>query len=263
MKKLTLVLLAVSSFFSAFAQPQTILVYGNFSVSTDNQQYSGSTINSSQWFINPGVGYQLDKRWTVGIQGTYGQSMGPNYAFSTDQTLTTTDWTAGVFVRYTRYFGNIFSVYGQVDLGNAQGTVHMEDNGSGATLADASYVGFRGNLFPALGLTVCKGLALNFNVGGISYASYSWTDHPSGLQTENKLNIDFGHTLTIGVSKNFATQKTVHGHHEPGEDTRHMNTKDDDDEPKAHKEGKKHHHGKGKKNDKTPKSKKTSDDDDE
>ena len=77
MNKLVLILLAMCSMFTAYAQPNTVLAYGNFSMNTDNQSYDGYNIQNSQWFINPGVGYQIDKRWTVGIQGTYGQSTMP------------------------------------------------------------------------------------------------------------------------------------------------------------------------------------------
>lgn len=264
MKKLVLILSVLCSITTVYAQPKTILVYGNFSVNTDHQDYNGFSVESSQWFVNPGVGYQLDKHWTLGIQGSYGENVEPNNT-SIEQSVNTTGWTVGVFARYTRNFGNIFSIYGQVDLSNAQGTLDIKE-GSTALTPQASYVGFRGSLYPALSANIYKGLALNFSFGGISYSSNSWTNHPSTLTTENKLHIDFGQSLTIGISKNFATGKKMHGHHEPGDETRHMNVKEDEDDdtpaPKAHKESKKHHDKKGKKaGGKAPK--KTSDDDDE
>jgi hypothetical protein len=262
MKKLFLILLSVSSVVCAHAQSKSILVYGNFSVATDKQDYTGYSVQTSQWLINPGVGYQLNNMWTVGVQGSYGQSMMP-YATNIDQTATNTDWTAGIFVRYTKQLGGIFSLYGQLDLSNAQGSYEISENGTNTSLIKASYVGFVGNLYPAISINIHKNFALNFNVGGISYSSFSWTNHPSTLTTENKLNIDFGHSLTIGISKNFACGKKMHGHHEPGEETRRMNTSDDDDDnaPKATKE--KHHHKHHGKKDKKKEKKKSSDDDDE
>ncbi|MBA3827829.1 MAG: hypothetical protein H0X33_02735 [Taibaiella sp.] len=231
MKKLLITLLASVSLLGATAQPNTVLVYGNVSVSNDNQEYgNGVTTQNLEWSINPGLGYQFSRHWTVGVQGGYGYNSMPNTAFSINQTVIKTDWTAGVFLRYTKYLGPVFFMYAQLDGSNAEGSTEVEDiNGTKAT-----YMGFQGSLYPAIGAFVCRGLAVNMNFGGIGYRNINWTG--SAINSEDKFTFNFGRVLNIGISKNFGCgHRRMHGHAEPGADTRHIDTSDDDedDAPKA------------------------------
>lgn len=252
MKKLFFTMLTFASVIVAGAQPRSILLYGNVSVSSDNQDYGYQTVQNNQWGINPGIGYQLDNHWTIGVQGGFGQGNMPNTAVNINQTVKTNDWAAGVFVRYGYDLGHVFYMYSQLDLNSIGGTWEVEN-----VTSQANYIGFRGSYYPAIGARIAKGWAVNLNIGGISYRAASWTDNPTGLKNDNKFNLDFGQVLSIGISKNFACHCHMHGHHEPGEEMRHIDTSDDDDAPKA---APAHKHRKDKKD---KKEKKHQDDDDD
>jgi len=242
MKKLMLTLLAAGSMAAANAQSHTILLYGNATVNTDQQEYVGDIkTNSVQWGINPGIGYQFSPHWTIGVEGGFRMGRNPQLVNGSTQTTVTNDWNAGVFARYTKYFGPIFFIYGQLEGSYVGGNTQVED-----ITDQSSYNGFNVNLFPGIGAFVAKGLALNFSVGGIGYTGVNWSDN-SLLKSENKFNFTFGQQFNFGISKNFGCRgghHHMHGHHEPGDEMRHMDTSDDDDEdappPPHHMKEKKH-----------------------
>jgi len=229
MKKLMLTLLAAGSIAAANAQSHTILLYGNATVTTDQQNYAGNiTTNNIHWGINPGIGYQFSPHWTIGVQGGFDMGRNPSLVNGGTQTTVTNNWQAGLFGRYTKYFGSVFFIYGQLEGSYVGGTSEVED-----ITPQANYDGFNVNLFPGVGAFVARGLALNFSIGGIGYTGMNWTGNLNGLNSENKFNFTFGHQANFGISKNFGCHPAhhhMHGHHEPGDDMRHIDTSDDDDD---------------------------------
>jgi hypothetical protein len=220
MKKLFLVLLAAATVGSASAQPNSWLLYGNVNFSSETDPAKTVT---NQWNITPGIGYQFNTNWTAGLNLSYGQvKVTPDGApASTDMNA----YALGVFGRYTHTMGSTFYCFGQMDISY----VNIKDNITTFTNSGPVI-----NLWPALGINVGKGYALNFSLGGIGYSSMKWSY--AGANADNKFVLNFGQTLMVGLSKNFACK--MHGHHKMGDDMHEMKG-DDDDAPKKHKKAKK------------------------
>lgn len=66
------------------------------------------------------------------------------------------------------------------------------------------YTGFGGTLFPAIGVNLKKGFALNFTFGGLSFVS-SKTKGESGRATD--FTLGFGSGAGLGISKNFGLKR--------------------------------------------------------
>jgi len=227
MKKLFLTLLAAGSMAAVNAQSGSILVYGNLGF---NSGQDASKTKTSGFNINPGVGYQLDKMWTVGLAGGYTSNTTTPNGGSKD---VTSSMQIGAFLRHTHHISDIFSVYAQLDLAYMSGN---EKVGS-TDVPGAKWTGFGAMITPAVSVNVGKCWALNFSFGGLGYMSQNYSGTPSS--TTSSFSFTFGQTANIGISKNFSCggHKMHHAHQEPGADTRKMNTKDDDDDdaPKSKK----------------------------
>ncbi|HXS37384.1 MAG TPA: outer membrane beta-barrel protein [Flavipsychrobacter sp.] len=243
MKKMLLSLIAIGTIATAQAQRGSILLYGEGYYTSDNQD-NGSAKTTS-WGVSPGIGYQFNEHMTVGVQGSFAQSKYPYpnvfvlanaLAFNLSN-YTTNDWTAGAFYRYTKYIGNVFFIYGQLDAAYASGNTQSDVFGSG------TYTGFQGDIYPGVGAFICKGFALNFSIGGIGYRTINWGNSETvalplnnmagtsfGAENENTFKVTLGHQINIGISKNFNCHHAHHGHHEPGEDLRKIDASDKDDE---------------------------------
>jgi len=229
-KKSFLTVLAACSLLAANAQEKSILLYGNATYSGDNIDYGSYKTTETHWGAMPGIGYQYDKNWTIGLQGSYMQGRTPNYTGfgGTVQTYISNDWSVGPFLRYAYALSNIFTVYGQFNIGYAGGNYQMKDVPPLAT-----YSGFSASVAPYLGINVYKTLCLNFSVGGLGYMTQSWTHGESYGRggNPNMFSLTFGQQFSVGISKNFMTgQHKMKGHAQPGDDTRKMDTKDDDDD---------------------------------
>jgi len=227
-----LALLAVGTIASANAQEGSILLYGNAGIQSITDASKNNTFN---WNVTPGIGYQLNQNWTVGLNLGYGQNTQKLNDSSNRNSVNS--YKVGVFGRYAHAIGDskIFTWYGQLDLGYAG---QYTTDGSAAATDKAS--GIAADLFPALGVNVGCNWALNFSVGGISYNTLKANDAPAGIpnNTQSTFNFTLGQQVNIGLSKNFGGHK-MHGHHEPGDEMRHMDTSDDSDSGDT---GKKHHH---------------------
>ncbi|MBS1689263.1 MAG: porin family protein [Bacteroidetes bacterium] len=245
MRKFLLTILAAGSLAAANAQSAgSILVYGNVGFNTGKD--SAKTTNTN-FNINPGVGYSLNNNWVIGLQGGFGMSTMKEDAGGK---MTDNSFSIGAFGRYTKHLGNIFSVYAQLNAGYMGS--HSKTEYSGVTIDDVKYSGFGANLFPAVQVAVGNWFNMDFSFGGLGYSTMK--ANTSGANASSSFAFTFGQTANIGISKYFGCGHHMHGHHEPGEDTRHMDTSDDDDDaPKAH-----NHHDK-----KAKKSKKDKDSDDE
>jgi len=216
MKKFILGLIASASIMTANAQAGSWLLYGNVSVKADS-------LASTIWSFSPGLGYQFNDNWTVGINVSWSQgTLGLTSAGNPD--VLNTYW-GGPFVRYTHSISNIFYCYTQLDLSYMG---QYETPGSSPSINKGT--GFGANITPALGVNVGKGCALNFSIGSLGYSTMSITP-ADGVPsvTSSMFGLSFGKVMTIGFSKNFGGHMHS-GSMEPGSDLRGMkNTKDDDD----------------------------------
>jgi hypothetical protein len=188
MKKVFLAILVLSSLAKTTnAQKGSILLYGNLGITSTKDEAGDKTSNFA---IMPGVGYQFNDKWTAGLNiGVGSTSTTPNGGSST----TTTSFNVGPFLRYTKPLSNIFSVYGQLDLGFTSTSFPSPE---------PSASGFAASVWPAISINVNNGLALNFAFGAISYSSTSTTVSGTSFSS-NSFGISFGSGASFGVSKNF------------------------------------------------------------
>jgi hypothetical protein len=225
MKKLILALLAVGSLATANAQePRSILLYGDVSL---HQVRHSSLEKNTVWSATPGVGYQFNHNWTVGVNIAWGQDATKD---ANGSKMTDNMYRAGGFARYSQYIrrSEIFFWFAQYEFAYAGG--YTTNDGNPAT---NKHNGIYTNLFPALGINVGRGIALNFAVGGLNYA----TDKVDGATySTNSLNLTFGQMMNFGISKNFNCAHKMHAHHEPGDEVHHRTIDkmedEDDDAPK-------------------------------
>ena len=180
MKNVTLLLVAsamsvIAS--GAWAQSNTLLVYGN--VSYDSQKVSNA--NTSAYTFSPAVGYQWDDTWTGGINlGLAG----------TEETFKSSSISVGPFIRYTLPLTNVVALYGQFNANYLSGNA-----------GSLTYTGFQGTLFPAIGIHLKNGFALNFTVGSLSFT----TQKTEGLShSQSNFHLGFGNGAGFGISKNFS-----------------------------------------------------------
>ena len=236
MRKLILALLAMGTIATANAQePKSILLYGDASVKTvRNNDLSKST----DWDVNAGVGYQFNHNWTVGLQIMWGQNatkegLNPQLnpvtgaAQSQGERNTFNNYSVGPFARYSHYIrkSEIFFYYSQLDF-DYTGGYHTNEGNS----ANAKHTGIYAGLYPALGINVGRGLALNFSIGGINYSTDKYTD---GTYSTNTFNFTFGHQMNVGLSKNFNCGHKMHSHHEPGDEVHRRKADKMEDEDDA------------------------------
>jgi len=227
MKKLILALLAVGTIATSNAQSGSILLYGNVGINTVKDS---SNFHRTTWNASPGVGYQFNDFWTVGLNLNWAQYATKD---ASGDKNTTNNYYVGPFIRYAHAIGksNIFSWYTQADVQYQGG--YSTHEGDPAT---AKHTGFYADIFPAIGVAIGHGMALNFSVGGLDYSSdkYDGVANPT-----HSFGFTFGHEVNIGISKNFNCHHS-HTHHEPGEEMhrRHMKDEDEDDAPKSKKKSK-------------------------
>jgi len=228
-KTLSKALLACAMIYApmtAKAQVNTLFVYG--SAGYEQQKYSDniSTTTSNTWSVVPMVGYQVSDAVTVGIEGGYSKLVDkfPNYYYQITTMYapypviagytqhTEIKWGIGAFARYTKWFGKRFFVYGQLDashvsanskytLDEKPGGIYSVPNGLPSQVDDG--YGYIANLVPAIGVIICKGFALNFNMGGINYTYLqSFSDAHSC-----DIKVTLGQEFVLGISKNFSFHK--------------------------------------------------------
>ena len=228
MKKLILALLAVGTITAANAQePHSILLYGDASFNTTRNADLSKT---TSWHATPTVGYQFNHNWTVGLDITWGQD-----ATKTPAGIKTTNnhYAIGPFARYSHYIGKseTFFWFAQSDFNYAGGYTTSEGNA-----AVNKHTGVLIDLWPSLGVNVGRGVCLNFQVGGISYATdkYSNNTNPTlNVNAKNTFSFDFGEQISFGISKNFNCGHKMHSHHEPGDEVHRRKADKMEDEDDA------------------------------
>lgn len=263
MKKIALLALAFAGMAHAYAQPHTWLVYGSAGISqnTNNSSYAYPQGTTTNWSVTPGIGYQFNKHLTVGVQGSYSHAENPypapvftspysNNSFFNGYGGTTINWSAGAFFRYTQNLGKIFYIYGQANMAYLSSELHNAPyyyyNSNTVIYSESTPTanGFEGQLFPAIGAKIYKGLALNFSLGGLDYNTISQNLEGGGNGKVSNVQLTFGQQVNIGVSDNFSFRKHHKHHHhiEAGSEYRHTEVTgaDDDDDAPAPETQKKH-----------------------
>ncbi|RYD56885.1 MAG: hypothetical protein EOP56_10870 [Sphingobacteriales bacterium] len=279
MKKLILALLAVTSITAADAQKNSILVYGSAGLNFDNNNSTKSNapsitkpwtdvdVNTINYHIAPGIGYQFNRNMTVGLQGGYASVKTEWLENRTHMNMPlgktsyeNDEWNLGAFFRYTKYLSTLFSVYGQVNAGYVAGDIEMIEPGFDPVTGNArdimtngDYEGLQAEIFPAFAINVHKGWALNFGFGGIKYRNLSYEAGNMGINntTTNQLNpfmdlrpdhsnsfaFTFGQQFNLTITKNIGCGKFSRRHRSGGgnmdaSDDARRNSKDskDDDE---------------------------------
>lgn len=240
MKKLFLALLAVASITAANAQKGSILVFGSAGASKDNAEVAPNVETETRsWHIQPGVGYQFHDNMTAGLEGGYRYDA-IEHEFNILNTRFTqlddaSEWNLGAFYRYTHYFNQTFSVWGQAGVGYLNGDIATDALDTiGGELTNTTFVrdysGFRAYIMPSFAINVHNGWALNFGFGGIEYRNTSFDEVAGFEQSGSSLNFTFGQQLNVGISKNIGCFTKKKAPKEPGMDTRAMKPETEDDE---------------------------------
>ncbi len=254
MKKFLLLALGITAATTTFAQPGTWLVYGNGSFSQNNNSNNNISAqgNNTNWSVAPGIGYQFNKHLTAGIQGSYthtenGQyllydpiSSSMPYYYSGGISI---DWSAGAFFRYTQKVGKVFFLYGQANMSYISSELYNAPyyyflpNGTTVSESRPKATGFQAQLFPAVGARVYKGLALNFSIGGINYATQSQNVDAVGTNRSSNIAVTFGQQVNFGISDNFNCHmmhhRKHHHHAEAGAEMRRTDMPVEDDDAPA------------------------------
>ncbi len=207
MRKLILALLAMGTIATANAQePKSILLYGDVSLQTIRDAGLNKKTN---WDVTPGVGYQFNHNWTLGLNISWGQNARKDSA-GIDSTMN--NYHVGPFVRYSRYIrkSETFFWFAQWDFHYAGGYTTSEGNP-----AFDKHTGIYTQLYPALGINVGRGLCLNFSIGGLNYST---DKYQNATYSTNEFNLTFGKQINFGLSKNFNVGHKMHSHHEPGDE---------------------------------------------
>src|SRR6218665_3290466 len=112
MKKLLSICLLALTAFGAQAQKGSVLVFGDINYSS-NKDGATPELHTQSIGINPGVGYQFSKHFTVGVVGGVGLTT-DKYS-NNDKYYSTQNWQAGVFFRYTKNLSKVFAFYTQLE----------------------------------------------------------------------------------------------------------------------------------------------------
>ena len=223
MKKIILFAFIYTISNTSFAQKNSILVGGNFEVSSQkdniqgNSPFGGGQFQSSKqtnFTFAPIVGYQINNNFTIGIISSFKSTEYKSiitypYQIPTKQenTQKTSETNFGAFVRYSKTLSNTFSVYGQFEtlFGNSKNYSKQESTGpQGTYIQETTTKGNSSNinLFPAIFINVKNNFGINLNFGGLTYITTKIKDY-SG--TNSNLNFNFGKVINFGISKNFST----------------------------------------------------------
>ena len=212
MKKVMLALLVLISLTEVTnAQKGSTLLYGNVGFNSSTDLY-GETTNT--YTINPGIGYQLNDNWTLGLNialgGTHQEVPFAGNNVPSGNDMVTTSFNIGPFIRRTYSISNIFSVYGQLEFNYLSGT-YTPNNAPINGEVGGSNNGFGTDIFPALGINIKNGWALNLDFGGLSYQTKSYKGaYYTNLGVTNSASnfaVTFGQSAVIGISKNFGPKK--------------------------------------------------------
>lgn len=176
---------------AANAQANSVLVFGDLGIHSTKDASDNKTRSFN---INPGIGYQFNKNWTLGLAG----------GFNTARTrpVNAKEWSfsntyrAGVFVRHTMPVSKIFALFTQLESGYQGRSI---GNTGSNTTTNAN--GFYAKLTPAVGVNIIDGFALNFGFGGIEYNTLKFS---GATKSNSSFDLTWGTQFNIGVSKNIS-----------------------------------------------------------
>jgi hypothetical protein len=220
MKKLLLSLLACGAVAAANAQAGSILVFGDAGISA-TKEAAEKPDKELKFNITPGVGYQFNKNWTVGIYGNYSsETVHPDGGKRSGDKA----FGGGVFGRFTHNISPIFSLFGQARVGYVAGhSILLEEK-----VEASQFNGFEAGFFPAVGINVINGFALNFSFGGVDFRSTKLKDAD---YSTSSFGLTFGQQFHAGISKNFGCgHKAKKGKHGMMDDTRRVDARDEDED---------------------------------
>jgi hypothetical protein len=180
MKKILFSAMLAFAGIAAHAQSNSILVYGSIGI---NNSKSATDLKSKNFSFSPAVGYQWNDHWTGGVN-----LKTESWKIGSPQ-VKTTSFGAGPFVRYAYPLSNIFAVYGQLNTNFLAGKT-----------AGVKSTGFESTLFPAIGVNLKNGFALNLNFGSLSFVSNKLKGDSN---SSNTFGLNFGSGAGFGISKNF------------------------------------------------------------
>jgi hypothetical protein len=209
-----------------------IFVYGSIGYTDVKATASSVGVSaedhSRSFNFNPGIGYQLNTNWGVGLSAnmtaTKLTSTGANTS-SSSQTF------IGPFVRYTQNLSSMFFLFGQLDAGYVR-TNDKTTTTTGATVSDIEGNGFGVRIMPAVGVNVSRSIALIGSFGDISYSRVTENPPTGGSDvTTNYMNASFGNNFTLGVQWNFGGRmRSRRSGVEPMSETRRMSDANDDED---------------------------------
>lgn len=193
-----MLMLALAITGMANAQEGTILIGGNFGVSTDKIGDNKST----SFEFSPTVGYQFNKNMTIGLQATILNTkedvstiVGNGIVLSEEKKNTL---KVGAFYRYAKPLSELFLVYADLSVGYQTANSEYVVNN---IILEQKANGFYAGVTPALFINMKNSFGLNFSIGGLNYGSLK-TDTTPSVKSSN-FDFNFGKTVSIGVSKNF------------------------------------------------------------
>lgn len=175
---------------SATAQKGSVLVYGDVIVTSKKNQDGNFKYNVLD--INPGVGYQFNDNWTVGIQGGVRSTTTEEVEGADENKLN--NIKVGPFLRYTKDLSETFFVFGQLDGSFVSNKTKTGD------VVTSEGTGFNANVFPAIGVNIKNRFALNFSFGGLGFETFKLD---GASESSSRVELNFGQVIKIGVSKNF------------------------------------------------------------
>ena len=180
MKKVFFSVILALTVCGAYAQQNTLLVYGNLGI---NSTKSADDIKTNTFSFSPAAGYQWNDNWTggVNVHVASGKTGSPE--------IKSSSFGAGPFIRYAYPLSPIFAVYGQLNTNFLSNKV-----------AGVKGKGFEGTLFPAIGVNLKNGFALNFNFGSLSLVT---SKMKGASESSTNFGLNFGSGAGFGISKNF------------------------------------------------------------
>ncbi len=274
MKKLILTLVAGSLAAGSFAHDGgnscfkmgSILLYGVGSYSNTHGSDESSFASASSttvdrprmlnWQVSPGLGFNVADNLTVGVdfrymgsKTTYDRKAAPTNVAGVEDQVKTYDYGIGPFVRYSWPIGEHFFAYGQFAAHYLRGQVSTRTvTTTNNFTRDDRYKGLDASFVPAVGVMICHSMGITFGIGGISYdyRKYDFSNQFTGAGTSrsaktNTFDVTFGSQFNIGVQKYFGCGHKMRGHHEPMDETREMDTKDDSNEDSGDKKRRRKH----------------------
>jgi len=224
MKRIILsALLLGSAAVTANAQANSVLVFGNLGIGASKD---ATEIKHFNFNINPGIGYQMDDHWTLGVEGGFGTTR--SKADGATAWKYDNNYQIGAFGRFTQTLDhkNIFAFYAQLGIGYEGMTSSSPVPGGESIIKNGVYA----YLVPAIAINVYRGFALNFNFGGLDFSRNKFK---GAENASTGLDLQFGKQISIGISKNFMCGKkrhhvgTNHGSHEH-HDADHDNEESED-----------------------------------